>query len=358
MRKLNFGAGPSVLPESILRQAQDELLSYENKGFSIMEISHRSAIFEELLNNAKKDALELYGFDSNDWEVIFTQGGASLNFCMVAMNFSQDNKPCEYINTDVWTKKAYKEAQILGLNPVYVASSEEDNFSYIPKAEFSDNASYAYICSNNTIQGTQYHEYPDSKAPLIIDASSDFFSRKMDFKNAGFIFGGLQKNAGISGLACCFIRKDMIELSRSKNIPSMLKYSVYVDNNSMFNTPPTFALYIFAKQMQWLKDMGGLDNINKKNIQKAELLYSTIENISFYTLHAKKEDRSLMNVSFKTPTSELDKLFVSESEKAGMIGLKGHKLLGGIRASIYNAQNFKNVETLAEFIKDFANKHA
>lgn len=358
MRKLNFGAGPSVLPESILRQAQDELLSYENKGFSIMEISHRSAIFEELLNNAKKDALELYGFDSNDWEVIFTQGGASLNFTMVAMNFSQDNKPCEYINTDVWTKKAYKEAQILGLNPVYVASSEEDNFSYIPKAEFSDNASYAYICSNNTIQGTQYHEYPDSKAPLIIDVSSDFFSRKIDFKNAGFIFGGLQKNAGISGLACCFIRKDMIELSRSKNIPSMLKYSVYVDNNSMFNTPPTFALYIFAKVMQWLKDMGGLDNINKKNIQKAELLYSTIENIPFYTLHAKKEDRSLMNVSFKTPTSELDKLFVSESEKAGMIGLKGHKLLGGIRASIYNAQNFKNVETLAEFIKDFANKHA
>lgn len=358
MRKLNFGAGPSVLPKSVLRQAQDELLSYENKGFSIMEISHRSAVFEELLNNAKKDALELYGFDNNDWEVIFTQGGASLNFCMVAMNFSQDNKPCEYINTDVWTKKAYKEAQILGLNPVYVASSEEDNFSYIPNGNFSDNASYAYICSNNTIQGTQYHEYPDSKAPLIVDASSDFFSRKMDFKNAGFIFGGLQKNAGISGLACCFIRKDMIELSRSKNIPSMLKYSVYVDNNSMFNTPPTFALYIFAKQMQWLKDMGGLDNINKKNIQKAELLYSTIENIPFYTLHAKKEDRSLMNVSFKTPSNELDKLFVSESEKAGMIGLKGHKLLGGIRASIYNAQNLENVETLAEFIKDFANKHA
>ncbi|WP_297447692.1 phosphoserine transaminase [uncultured Campylobacter sp.] len=357
MRKINFSAGPSTLPLELLKEAQEELCDYKGLGYSIMEISHRTKIFEEVHFGAMQKAKELYGLN-DEYEVLFLQGGASLQFAMIPMNLAMGGV-CEYANTGVWTKKAIKEAQILGVNVKVVASSEEEKFSYIPKVEFSDKADYAYVCSNNTIYGTQYHHYPKSKSPLIVDASSDFFSRKVDFSNIALFYGGVQKNAGISGLSCLFIRKDMLERSEEKNIPSMLKYAIHAENNSLFNTPATFAIYMFNLEMKWLLKLGGLDAIHQKNMQKAHLLYEMIDQSEgFYKGHAKKEDRSLMNVSFNIVKNELESVFVKEAEDTGMIGLKGHRILGGIRASIYNAITLEQVKILCEFMKEFRHKYA
>lgn len=355
MRKINFSAGPSALPLELLKEVQEELLDYQGKGYSIVEISHRTSVFEELHFSAMQGAKELYGLD-DAYEVLFLQGGASLQFAMIPMNLAQGGV-CEYANTGVWTQKAIKEAQILGVNVKVVASSEAENFSLIPEVGFDDACDYAYICSNNTIYGTQYRHYPQTKAPLIVDASSDFFSRRVDFSNIALFYGGVQKNAGIAGLATVFIRKDMLERSRAKNIPSMLKYAVFADNDSLFNTPPSFAIYVFAKQMRWLLSLGGLDKINALNEQKAALLYRCIdESGGFYRGHARAEDRSLMNVSFRMARGDLESLFVKEAENAGMIGLKGHRILGGIRASIYNAITLEQVQTLCEFMREFQKK--
>ncbi|ENE0597077.1 phosphoserine transaminase [Campylobacter upsaliensis] len=357
MRKINFSAGPSTLPLELLKEAQEELCDYKGLGYSIMEISHRTKIFEEVHFGAMQKAKELYGLN-DEYEVLFLQGGASLQFAMIPMNLAMGGV-CEYANTGVWTKKAIKEAQILGVNVKVVASSEEEKFSYIPKVEFSDKTDYAYVCSNNTIYGTQYHHYPKSKSPLIVDASSDFFSRKVDFSNIALFYGGVQKNAGISGLSCLFIRKDMLERSEEKNIPSMLKYAIHAENNSLFNTPATFAIYMFNLEMEWLLKLGGLDAIHQKNMQKAHLLYEMIDQSEgFYKGHAKKEDRSLMNVSFNIVKNELESVFIKEAEDAGMIGLKGHRILGGIRASIYNAITLEQVKILCEFMKEFRHKYA
>ncbi|EJP4246591.1 phosphoserine transaminase [Campylobacter upsaliensis] len=357
MRKINFSAGPSTLPLELLKEAQEELCDYKGLGYSIMEISHRTKIFEEVHFGAMQKAKELYGLN-DEYEVLFLQGGASLQFAMIPMNLAMGGV-CEYANTGVWTKKAIKEAQILGVNVKVVASSEEEKFSHIPKVEFSDKADYAYVCSNNTIYGTQYHHYPKSKSPLIVDASSDFFSRKVDFSNIALFYGGVQKNAGISGLSCLFIRKDMLERSGEKNIPSMLKYAIHAENNSLFNTPATFAIYMFNLEMEWLLKLGGLDAIHQKNMQKAHLLYEMIDQSEgFYKGHAKKEDRSLMNVSFNIVKNELESVFIKEAEDAGMIGLKGHRILGGIRASIYNAITLEQVKILCEFMKEFRHKYA
>lgn len=357
MRKINFSAGPSTLPLELLKEAQEELCDYKGLGYSIMEISHRTKIFEEVHFGAMQKAKELYGLN-DEYEVLFLQGGASLQFAMIPMNLAMGGV-CEYANTGVWTKKAIKEAQILGVNVKVVASSEEEKFSYIPKVEFSDKADYAYVCSNNTIYGTQYHHYPKSKSPLIVDASSDFFSRKVDFSNIALFYGGVQKNAGISGLSCLFIRKDMLERSEEKNIPSMLKYAIHAENNSLFNTPATFAIYMFNLEMKWLLKLGGLDAIHQKNMQKAHLLYEMIDQSEgFYKGHARREDRSLMNVSFNIVKNELESVFVKEAEDTGMIGLKGHRILGGIRASIYNAITLEQVKILCEFMKEFRHKYA
>lgn len=356
MRVINFSAGPSTLPLSVLQKAQNELLDYQNKGYSIMEISHRTKVFEEVHFGAMSNAKKLYGLN-DDYEVLFLQGGASLQFAMIPMNLHAGGV-CEYVNTGIWTKKAIKEADILGINYEVVASSEADNFNQIPQIQFNDNADYAYICSNNTIYGTQYQSYPSTKAPLIIDASSDFFSRKVDFSNIALFYGGVQKNAGISGLACVIIRKDMIERSAKKNIPSMLKYSVHSENNSLFNTPPTFAIYMFALEMQWLLGQGGLEAVHAKNVQKAKVLYDFIDHSEgFYKAHAREGSRSLMNVSFFIHNKELEPLFVKEAEEAGMIGLKGHRLLGGLRASIYNAVSLEQVQSLCAFMKEFERKY-
>lgn len=357
MRKINFSAGPSTLPEKILKKAQEELFDYQGKGFSIMEISHRTKIFEEVHFGAMQKAKELYGLN-DDYEVLFLQGGASLQFAMIAMNLNLGGF-CEYANTGVWTKKAIKEAQILGLDVKIVASSEEDKFAHIPQVSFNDKADYAYLCSNNTIYGTQYKSYPKTKAPLIVDASSDFFSRKVDFNGIALFYGGVQKNAGISGLSCVFIRKDMLERAKAKQIPSMLNYAVHAENKSLFNTPPSFAIYMFDLEMSWLLELGGLDTIDELNKAKAKLLYECIDSSQgFYKGHSLTKDRSLMNISFNiTKDTALEPTFVKEAEEAGMIGLKGHRLLGGIRASLYNAITLEQVKTLVEFMKEFQNKH-
>lgn len=357
MRKINFSAGPSTLPLEVLQKAKEELLDYQGRGYSIMEISHRSKVFEEVHFGAMSKAKQLYGLN-DDYVVLFLQGGASLQFAMIPMNLAMDGS-CEYVNTGIWTKKAIKEAQILGVDVRVVASSEEQQFNHIPEFELSDNADYAYICSNNTIYGTQYKEYPKTKAPLIVDASSDFFSRKVDFSNIALFYGGVQKNAGISGLACVFIRKDMLERSERKKLASMLKYTTHSQNQSLFNTPPTFAIYMFNLQMQWLLDLGGLDKVNELNLKKAELLYTCIDQSEgFYKTHALKRDRSLMNVSFNiTGNLELESLFVKEAEEKGMLGLKGHRILGGIRASIYNAITLEQTQVLCEFMKEFQEKY-
>ncbi|MBZ7987050.1 3-phosphoserine/phosphohydroxythreonine transaminase [Campylobacter canadensis] len=352
MRIHNFSAGPSQLPLEVLKQAQDELLSYQNNGFSIMEISHRSKYFEDLLNEAKEDVKQLYKLDDN-YDVIFIQGGASMQFSLIAMNYSLDNLSCAYVDTDVWTQKALNEAKLAKINAQFVASSKDSGYKFIPKIPEDINASYLYICSNNTVQGTQYKQLPKSKSPLVVDASSDFFSKELDFSNIAVLFGGVQKNAGIAGIACMIVRKDFYERSKQKELPLMFKYSTYVDNNSLYNTPSSFAIYIFALQMKWLKKQGGLNKINELNTQKAKIIYDILDNSNFYTCKAAKEDRSLMNVCFKTPNEELDLKFHTQAAKEGLIGLKGHKIVGGLRASLYNSCDFDKINALANYLIKF-----
>lgn len=356
-RVINFSAGPSTIPLDVLKTAQDELLSYQNKGFSIMEVSHRSAVFDEVINSAEKRVKELYGFN-DDYAVLFLQGGASLQFAQIPMNLST-GKVCEYINTGVWTKKAIKEAEILGINYKVVASSEDTNFDRIPNIpELSQDADYTYICSNNTIYGTQYKEFPKTKSLLVIDSSSDLFSREIDTKNIGLFYGGIQKNGGPAGVTLVVIRKDLANRVAS-NVPNILRYKTQIDANSMSNTPNTFGIYMLNLMLEKLIKEGGLKAVNEKNEKKAALLYSAIDEMSdFYKGHAKKDSRSLMNVSFNIiKGEELEKKFVSKALENNMMGLKGHRHLGGIRASIYNAITYENVETLVSFMKDFAKKN-
>ena len=296
-RVINFSAGPSTIPLDVLKTAQDELLSYQNKGFSIMEVSHRSAVFDDVINCAEKRVKELYGFN-DDYEVLFLQGGASLQFAQIPMNLST-GKVCEYINTGVWTKKAIKEAEILGINYKVVASSEDTNFDRIPLIpELSQDADYTYICSNNTIYGTQYKEFPKTKSLLVIDSSSDLFSREIDTKNIGLFYGGIQKNGGPAGVTLVVIRKDLANRVAS-NVPNILRYKTQIDANSMSNTPNTFGIYMLNLMLEKLIKEGGLKAVNEKNEKKAALLYSAIDEMSdFYKGHAKKDSRSLMNVSF------------------------------------------------------------
>lgn len=356
-RVINFSAGPSTIPLDVLKTAQDELLSYQNKGFSIMEVSHRSAVFDDVINSAEKRVKELYGFN-DDYAVLFLQGGASLQFAQIPMNLST-GKVCEYINTGVWTKKAIKEAEILGINYKVVASSEDTNFDRIPNIpELSQDADYTYICSNNTIYGTQYKEFPKTKSLLVIDSSSDLFSREIDAKNIGLFYGGIQKNGGPAGVTLVVIRKDLANRVAS-NVPNILRYKTQIDANSMSNTPNTFGIYMLNLMLEKLIKEGGLKAVNEKNEKKAALLYSAIDEMSdFYKGHAKKDSRSLMNVSFNiTKGEEFEKKFVSEALENNMMGLKGHRHLGGIRASIYNAITYENVETLVSFMRDFAKKN-
>ncbi len=353
-KKYNFNAGPAILPEAVMKKAQQEFLDMGGIGMSVMEISHRSKDFEAVLNTAEEKIRSLMGIPEN-YHVLFLQGGASLQFGMIPMNLLAGGK-ADYVNTGAWAKKAIKEAKLFGSVNI-AASSEDKNFNYIPVPKWSADAKYAHITSNETIGGIQWRTYPDTgKVPLVADMSSDIFSRPIDVSRFGLIYAGAQKNIGPSGVTLVIIRKDLVE-SGAEGLTTMLSYKTHVENGSMYNTPPTFGIYMIKLVMEWLEAQGGVPAIYERNKEKAKLLYSCIDSIDMYSGTANPVDRSLMNVTFRLTTEELEAKFLKEAGAAGFVGLKGHRSVGGCRASIYNAMNLEGIKALTGFMEDFAKKN-
>jgi phosphoserine aminotransferase len=356
----NFSAGPAVLPLDVLEKAKSEFVCFQEEGASVMEISHRSPGFEAVIFGARDRLRRLMSIPEN-YEILFMQGGASLQFGMIPMNLLQDGKSVQALDTGAWSAKAIKEIKKQGECDVCL-SSEKDNFRYIPKLEDSAvnaNASYVYTTSNNTIAGTQYNAFPNTgDVPLVCDMSSDILSREIDVSQFGLIFAGAQKNIGPSGVAIVIIRKDL--LARSKDsLPSFLNYNTHVKNDSMFNTPPTFSIYMMGLVLEWLETNGGIPAIQEKNERKAAKLYDFIDQSDLYQCHVQKESRSTMNVVFRIQENEeLEKRFVAESKENGLNGLKGHRLVGGLRASIYNNLPEESVDALIAFMKEFQTKNS
>ncbi len=352
-RVLNFSAGPSKIPLEVLQKIQEELLDFEGNGLCIAEGSHRAKMFEDVHNETIELIKKLYKVPDN-FKILFVQGGASMQFAMIPMNLKKGGK-VEFVDTGVWSSKAIKEAKIQGLDVNIIASSKENSYDRIPsKMIFSEDCDYGYITSNNTIYGTQYKIYPKCKN-LVVDASSDVFSYPVDWKNIGLLFAGAQKNAGLAGVTLLIIREDLLDIADEK-VPSMLKYSNYANANSMFNTPPVFSIYVLNLVLKWLEKQGGVEQMAKINKQKAKIIYDIIdESEGFYVGHSQKDSRSNMNVSFtiRGGYDELQKKFLKQAEQNHMIGLKGHRLLGGIRASIYNAISLEEVQALGDFMKKF-----
>lgn len=350
----NFNAGPAALPLPVLEQIREEFLDFKGSGMSVLEVSHRSKWFEEVINGACERTKRLLGLDDG-FHVLFIQGGASLQFCMVPMNLGIDGRPVDYINTGTWSTKAIKEATIQGKDVRVIASSEDKGFSYIPKpTDMDDNAAYLHFTSNNTIKGTQWHRFPEThNVPLVSDMSSDIMSRPFDPRPFGLIYAGAQKNIGPSGTAMVIVRNDMLERT-PENLPTMLKYATFADKNSMFNTPACFVIYTINLVLEWLEEeIGGLNNMERINKEKAAVIYDFIDQSGFYKGTAAKDSRSLMNVTFRLPSEELEQRFVEGSAKEGLGGLKGHRSVGGCRASIYNATGIEAVKALVEFMAEF-----
>lgn len=359
-RVYNFSAGPAVLPEEVLREAADEMLDYQGTGMSVMEMSHRSAAFDEIIKTAEQDLRDLMGIPDN-YKVLFLQGGASQQFAAVPMNLMK-NGVADYIVTGQWAKKAYQEAQKYG-KAVKVASSEDKTFSYIPDCSdlpIDDDADYVYICENNTIYGTKYKKLPNTKGKtLVADVSSCFLSEPVDVTKYGVIYGGVQKNVGPAGVVIAIIREDLIpEKPAVENTPTMLAWKTQADADSLYNTPPCYGIYICGKVFKWLKKMGGLEEMQKRNIAKAKVLYDFLDESKLFKGTVRKEDRSLMNVPFVTGDKDMDAKFVKEATEAGFVNLKGHRTVGGMRASIYNAMPKEGVEKLVEFMKKFEKENA
>lgn len=358
-RIYNFAAGPAILPEPVLKEAQEQLWALPGVGMSILEISHRSKTFDKIIAEAKEGLKSLLDINDN-YELLFLQGGASLQFSMVPLNLMVKNKKADYIVTGSWSKKAVKEAKRVGTVNI-AASTEEGKFKRIPKQEelkLDPQADYVHFTSNNTIYGTEWHKEPEvGSVPLVCDASSDILHKKIDVNKYALVYAGAQKNIGPSGVTLVIIRKDMLERS-SDSLHTMLNYKIHVENNSLYNTPNTFGIYIIVLVTRWLKGLGGLDGMYKINKEKADILYKCIdESGGYYKGHADKESRSLMNITFNLATEELEKKLVSEATAAGFDGLKGHRSVGGLRASIYNAFPKKGVEDLVSFMKDFQRKN-
>ncbi len=353
-RIYNFSAGPAVLPEEVLKEAADEMLDYRGSGMSVMEMSHRSKAYEEIITTAEKDLRELMEIPDN-YKVLFLQGGASQQFAMIPMNLMK-NKKAAYIITGQWAKKAYQEAQIYG-EALAVASSADKTFSYIPDCSdlpIPEDADYVYICENNTIYGTKFWELPNTKGKtLVADVSSCFLSEPVDVSKYGVIYGGVQKNIGPAGVVICIIREDLITEDVLPGTPTMLRYKIHADNNSLYNTPPAYGIYICGKVFQWLKKRGGLAAMKEYNEKKAKILYDFLDESKLFKGTVEKKDRSLMNVPFVTGDEELDAKFVKEAKAAGFENLKGHRSVGGMRASIYNAMPIEGVEKLVAFMKEF-----
>lgn len=354
-RVYNFSAGPAILPEEVLLDAQKDLYSYKGSGMSVMEMSHRGKIFDGIIKDADKDLRTLLNI-SDDYAILFLQGGATLQFSMVPMNLMPPKNKADYIVTGAWAKKAAKEAKRVGAVNI-AGSTEAESFSRLPKQselKLDADASYVHFTSNNTIYGTQYKTEPVvGSVPLICDASSDFLHKKIDVSKYGLIYAGAQKNIGPSGVTLVIIRKDLLERS-SDSLHTYMNYKIHVENDSMYNTPTTFGIYIAGLVFKWLLNMGGLDEMYKRNVEKAGILYDAIDSsVGYYKGTVAVEDRSLMNVTYKLPNEELDKKFIEEASKKGFSGLKGHRSVGGIRASIYNAFPKKGVEDLVQFMNDF-----
>ena len=358
-RVYNFSAGPAVLPEEVLKEVADEMMDYNGTGMSVMEMSHRSAAFQEIIDTAEKDLRELMNIPDN-YKVLFLQGGASQQFAMIPMNLMK-NKVADYIVTGQWAKKAWQEAQKYG-KANKIATSEDKTFSYIPDCSdlpITDDMDYVYICENNTIYGTKYKKLPNTKGKtLVADVSSCFLSEPVDVSKYGIIYGGVQKNIGPAGMVIVIIREDLITEDVLPGTPTMLRYKTYADNDSLYNTPPTYTIYMCGKVFKWLKKMGGLEVMKQRNEEKAKILYDYLDSSKLFKGTVVPEDRSLMNVPFVTGDKEMDAKFVKEATEAGLVNLKGHRTVGGMRASIYNAMPKAGVEALVAFMKKFEEENA
>ena len=355
-RIFNFSAGPAVLPEPVLRKAQEAIWNVTGSGIGIMEHSHRGKVFDKIRDEAEQDCRDLAGI-SDAYEVLFLQGGASLQFSMVPMNLLPADRTGDYLLTGVWAQKAVKEAKILGCKVHLAATGEATNFDRIPAAseiKYSPSPAYVHLTTNNTIYGTQWRSEPEVPAgvPLVADTSSDMYSRPIDINKYGLIYAGAQKNLGPSGLVLVIIRKDLVEAG-PKTLPTMLQYRTHAAEKSLYNTPPTFAIYFMGQVFKWIKQEGGLEAMAEYNESKAKLLYDYIDQSDFFRGTAQKDSRSLMNVCFRAPTEELEAKFISEATKRGLDGLKGHRNAGGMRASIYNACPRAAIESLVAFMKEF-----
>ena len=358
-RVYNFSAGPAVLPEEVLQEAADEMLDYRGTGMSVMEMSHRSKAYDTIIKEAEADLRELMKIPDN-YKVLFLQGGASQQFAMIPMNLMK-NRVADYIVTGQWAKKAYQEASLYG-KANKIASSEDKTFSYIPDCSdlpISEDADYVYICENNTIYGTKFKTLPNTQGkPLVADVSSCFLSEPVDVTKYGVIYGGVQKNIGPAGVVIVIIREDLITEDVLPGTPTMLRYKIHADADSLYNTPPAYGIYICGKVFKWLKKMGGLEAMKERNEKKAKILYDYLDESKLFKGTVRKEDRSLMNVPFITGNEELDAKFVKEAKEAGFENLKGHRTVGGMRASIYNAMPIEGVEKLVEFMKKFEAENA
>jgi len=350
----NFNAGPAILPKEVLLKAQKELLDYHGIGMSVMEISHRTKEYEEINDSATALFRELMGLDDS-YKLLFLGGGGSTQFAMLPMNLLPKDRTATYVETGTWAEKAIKEAKRFGT--VHIAASSKDkNHSYIPKLNGSDvpaDSVYLHITSNNTIFGTQWHEFPKVAVPLVCDMSSDILSRRLNFKDFSLIYGGAQKNIGPAGVTIVIIKDDLLAMC-SDAIPTIFNYKTHAAENSLYNTPPVFPIYIVKLVLEWMKEKGGLAVIEEQNRAKQEVIYDTIgQNSDYYFGHAQKDSRSWMNITFRLPTAVLEEKFAKDSKAAGFIGLKGHRSVGGIRASLYNAMPLEGAEKLAEFMQKF-----
>ena len=353
-RVYNFSAGPSMLPVEVLETAKEQMLDYNGSGQSVMEMSHRSKVYDEIIKTAEADFRSIAGVPDN-YKVLFLQGGASTHFATIPMNLMK-NKVADYIVTGQWAKKAWQEAGNYG-TANKIASSEDKTFTYIPDVSdlpISDNADYVYICQNNTIYGTRYKELPNTKGKILVsDVSSMFLSEPMDVSKYGIVYGGVQKNVGPAGVTIVVIREDLITEDVLPGTPTMLKYKTHADSDSLYNTPPAYNIYVCGLVFKWLMKMGGLEEMKKINEEKAKVLYDFLDSSNMFRGTVVPEYRSLMNVPFVTDSDDLNKKFIAEAEKAGFVNLKGHRTVGGMRASIYNAMPIEGVKKLVEFMDKF-----
>ncbi|MBN1602603.1 MAG: 3-phosphoserine/phosphohydroxythreonine transaminase [Chitinispirillaceae bacterium] len=358
-RVYNFSAGPSMLPECVLKKAAEEMLDYKGSGQSVMEMSHRSKVYEEIIFGAEETIREVMNVPEN-YHILFLQGGASAQFAMIPLNLMGTKKKADFINTGMWSKKAISEAKRYGTVNV-VATSEDKNFNYIPdidKITFDPDAAYVHITTNNTIFGTRYVKLPQTgNVPLIADMSSNILSEPYDISKFGLIYAGAQKNIGPAGVVLVIIRKDLVGNAYDYT-PTMFNYKTYANEHSMYNTPPTYNIYIAKLVFEWIKELGGVSEIHKMNVEKADLLYNYLDSSNLFKATISKEYRSLMNIPFVTGDENLDGDFVKQATAKGLVNLKGHRSVGGMRASIYNAMPLEGVKTLVEFMKKFETEHS